>query len=96
MSREAEALKVYRETVNILVSDFANESNIVRNLLFVSHNDYTTVLHSINVMALVIGYATHENYSLAEKKIARLSGAFARCWQGENCFGNSFSTQKVN
>ena len=56
------------ETVNILVSDFANESNIIRNLLFVSHNDYTTVLHSINVMALVIGYASYANYSLTEKK----------------------------
>jgi putative nucleotidyltransferase with HDIG domain len=56
------------KTINILVSDFAKESNIVRNLLFVSNNDYTTVLHSINVMALVIGYATHENYSLTEKK----------------------------
>jgi putative nucleotidyltransferase with HDIG domain len=61
------------ETVNLLVSDFANESNVIRNLLFVSHNDYTTVLHSINVMALVIGYASHENYSLAEKKILGLA-----------------------
>ena len=61
------------KTVNILVSDFANESNVIRNLLFISHNDYTTVLHSVNVMALVIGYASHENYSLAEKKILGLS-----------------------
>ena len=56
------------ETVNILVSDYANESNVLRNLLFVSDNDYTTVLHSINVMAFVLGYATHENCSLAEKR----------------------------
>jgi putative nucleotidyltransferase with HDIG domain len=61
------------ETVNILVSDFANESNVIRNLLFVSHNDYTTVLHSINVMALVVGYASHENYSLTEKKMLGLA-----------------------
>ncbi len=56
------------ETVNLLVSDLANETDVIRNLLFVSHKDYTTVLHSINVMALVIGYASNENYSLAEKK----------------------------
>ena len=61
------------ETVNILVSDFANESNIIRNLLFVSNNDYTTVLHSINVMALVIGYASYAHYSLAEKKMLGLA-----------------------
>jgi putative nucleotidyltransferase with HDIG domain len=56
------------ETVNILVSDFTNETKVIRNLLFVSQNDYSTVLHSINVMALVIGYASCENYSLADKK----------------------------
>jgi putative nucleotidyltransferase with HDIG domain len=56
------------ETVDILVSDFANQSIIIKNLLFVSHNDYTTILHSINVMALVIGYASHANYSLVKKK----------------------------
>ena len=61
------------ETINILVSDFANETKVIRNLLFVSQNDYTTVLHSINVMALVIGYASCENYSLADRKILGLA-----------------------
>ena len=60
------------KTMNILVSDYTKESNVIRNLLFVSHNDYTTVLHSVNVMALVIGFATHENFSLADKKILGL------------------------
>ena len=59
-------------TINILVNNFANESDVIRNLLFVSHNDYTSVLHSINVMALAIGYAFHENYSLVDKKILAL------------------------
>lgn len=59
-------------TINILVNNFANESDVIRNLLFVSHNDYTSVLHSINVMALAIGYASHENYSLVDKKILAL------------------------
>ena len=60
-------------TVSILVSDYANESKIVNNLLFVSEKDYTTALHSVNVMALALGYGFHENYSLAEKKILGLS-----------------------
>ena len=59
-------------TVSILVSDFANESDVIKNLLFVSHNDYTSVLHSINVMALAIAYASHENFSLADKKTLAL------------------------
>jgi putative nucleotidyltransferase with HDIG domain len=61
------------ETVNILVSDFTKETDVVRNLLFVSHNDYTSVLHSINVMALAIGYASHNNYSMEEKRTLALS-----------------------
>lgn len=61
------------ETVDLLVSDIAYESDIIRNLLFVSSNDYTSVLHSINVMALVIGYAAFENYTLEEKRILGLS-----------------------
>lgn len=67
------SLEGLSETVSLLVSDFAKESNVIRNLLFVSHNDYTTVLHSINVMALVIGYASNENYSFAEKKMLGLA-----------------------
>ena len=62
------SLEGLSETVDILVSEISKESDIVKNLVLVSHNDYTTVLHSINVMALVIGYASYENNSLAEIK----------------------------
>ena len=57
------------ETVNLLVSDFAKETDIIKNLFKVSSQDYTTVWHSINVMAHAIGYAQNENFSIAEKKI---------------------------
>jgi putative nucleotidyltransferase with HDIG domain len=60
------------ETVKILVSDFANKSEVIKNLFKVSDKDYTTVLHSINVMALAIGYAHNEKFSLADKKIIGL------------------------
>jgi putative nucleotidyltransferase with HDIG domain len=60
------------ETVNLLVSDFAQEVNVIKNLFRVSDKDYTTVLHSINVMALAIGYAQNENFSIAEKKLIGL------------------------
>ena len=33
------SIKGLYKTVNILVSDFAQESNVIRNLLFISHND---------------------------------------------------------
>jgi hypothetical protein len=46
------------QTVNLLVSNYAQETDVIRHLLFVSDKDYTTVLHSINVMALVLNYAS--------------------------------------
>lgn len=60
------------ETVDILISDFASETEVIKNLFRVSNKDYTTVLHSINVMALSIGYAQNENFSKTEKRILGL------------------------
>lgn len=67
------SLEGLTKTMNILVSDYTRETDVIRNLLFVSHNDYTTVLHSVNVMALVIGYSFHDTFSLAEKKVLGLA-----------------------
>lgn len=63
------SLEGVSETVEILVSEYTKDFDIIKNLLFVSSKDYTTVLHSINVMALFLGYASYLNCSLAEKKI---------------------------
>jgi len=67
------SLEGVSETVAILVSEYTKEPDVIRNLLFVSSKDYTTVLHSINVMALVLGYAFYVSFSLAEKKVLGLS-----------------------
>ena len=62
------SLEGVSETVNILVTEFANKPEVLKNLFRVSNKDYTTVLHSINVMALAIGYAHNERFSKAEKR----------------------------
>jgi putative nucleotidyltransferase with HDIG domain len=59
-------------TVDTLVSDFANETDVIKNLLLISDKDYTTVLHSINVMALALSYASYRNYSMAQKRVLGL------------------------
>lgn len=61
------------ETVNILIGDYARETNILKGILSLSQNDYTSVLHSVNVMALAISYASHANFSHTEKRILGLS-----------------------
>lgn len=62
------------DTVNILVSDYSKEYDVVKNLIDISHKDYSTILHSINVMALVLGFAFYINLSLDETKILGLCG----------------------
>lgn len=67
------SLEGVSETVNILLSEYTKETDVIQNLLIVSEQDYSTVIHSINVMALVLGYATFIDCSLYEKKILGLS-----------------------
>jgi len=67
------SLEGVSETVNILINEYTKDSDVIKNLLIVSKQDYSTVIHSINVMAIVLGYANFIDCSLYEKKILGLS-----------------------
>jgi putative nucleotidyltransferase with HDIG domain len=67
------SLEGVSETVNIIVSEYTEHYDVMKNLLDVTTKDYTTALHSINVMSLVLGYAFYVNCSLPQKKILGLS-----------------------
>ena len=67
------SLEALSETVDILVTEYTSESDVIKYILDVSVKDYTTVLHSVNVMALVLGYAGYMNYPLDKKRILGLS-----------------------
>jgi putative nucleotidyltransferase with HDIG domain len=66
------SLEGVSDTVNILVDEYTQQPDVIKNLWDVSSKDYTTVLHCINVMALVLGYAAYAEYSLPQKKILGL------------------------
>jgi putative nucleotidyltransferase with HDIG domain len=66
------SLEGVSETVNILVSDYSKESDVVKNLVDMSYKDYSTILHSINVMAFVLSFASYIGYSRAESKVLGL------------------------
>ena len=66
------SLEGVSETVNILVSDYSKESDVVKNLIDMSYKDYSTILHSINVMAFVLGFASYIGFSRAESKVLGL------------------------
>jgi len=61
------------ETVGILVSEFTKDFNVIKSLLDLTAKDYTTVLHSVNVMALALGYARYVNYDQGQKRILGLA-----------------------
>ncbi|MBL7208379.1 MAG: HD domain-containing protein [Desulfobacterales bacterium] len=67
------SLEGVSETIDILVSDYSRESDVIENLLKVSSKDYTTVLHSINVMAFALGFAAHAGFDMYDMKIFGLA-----------------------
>jgi len=56
-------------TVSILAAEVAKNRDIVKVLFDLTSKDYTTTRHSVNVMALSLGYASHVNFDNREKKI---------------------------
>ena len=67
------SLEGMSDTVNIIVNEYTEHHDVMKNLLDVTTKDYTTALHSINVMCLTLGYAFYVNCSLPQKKILGLS-----------------------
>lgn len=51
------------ETVGILVRGYADHRSVIRGLVTMSNWDYTTAIHSINMMALTLGYCFHTGYA---------------------------------
>ena len=49
-------LKAMSQTVQSVVEGFSSQKGIIKNLARISFRDYTTAIHSINVMALMVGY----------------------------------------
>ncbi len=61
-------LKALPKTIDLLVSGYSKQPEILRAFALISFKDYTTVIHSVNVMALTIGFCFHADISLQETK----------------------------
>jgi len=48
-----------KETVKTVVSGYAGRKEAFRRIALMGSKDYSTVLHSVNVSALVLGYSAH-------------------------------------
>ena len=61
-------LRALPKTIDLLVSGYSKQPEILRAFALISFKDYTTVIHSVNVMALTIGFCFHADLSLQETK----------------------------
>jgi HD-GYP domain-containing protein (c-di-GMP phosphodiesterase class II) len=73
--REARSgtLQVLPETVDTLVSGYSKNPQILKSFASMSFKDYSTVIHSVNVMALMLGFCFYSKRSLKETKRLGLS-----------------------
>ncbi len=62
----AGSLTVVPETMGAIVEGYSKQPEIIKNLARMSHIDYTTTIHSINVMALTVGYCFYTGRSKEE------------------------------
>lgn len=68
------SLEGVSDTVGVLVSDYSKESDVVKNLIDLSSKDYSSTLHSINVMAMALAYAQYTQAPPEEAKTMGLCG----------------------
>lgn len=64
------------QTVDIFIDGYSKESNIVKTLASISFSDYTTALHSVNVMALVLSFCFFLGFDENTIRIYGLSALF--------------------
>lgn len=67
------SLEGLSNTINILISADSRQFDVVKQLLNISFIDYTTVLHSINVMAFSLVYAFYRQLDIHQTKSLALS-----------------------
>jgi len=66
-------LKALPETVDVLVSGYSKNPEVLKTFASISFKDYSTVIHSVNVMALTLGFCFYSKLSLHETKRLGLS-----------------------
>jgi HD-GYP domain-containing protein (c-di-GMP phosphodiesterase class II) len=69
----AGTLQALPQTMDILVSGYSKQPGILRTFATISNKDYTTVIHSVNVMALTLCFCFFGKMSLSRAKRLGLS-----------------------
>jgi HD-GYP domain-containing protein (c-di-GMP phosphodiesterase class II) len=61
-------LQALPQTVDSLIAGYSEHPDILKTFASISFKDYTTVIHSVNVMALTLGFCIHSNFSMKKTK----------------------------
>ncbi len=64
----AGTIQALPETMGILVSGYSDQPGVLRTLATISTKDYSTVIHSVNVMALTLSFCFFSRLSLPETR----------------------------
>jgi HD-GYP domain-containing protein (c-di-GMP phosphodiesterase class II) len=66
-------LQALPQTVDSLIAGYSEHPGIIKTFASISFKDYTTVIHSVNVMALTLGFCFHSNFPIQKTKKVGLS-----------------------
>ena len=66
-------LKALPETINSLITGYSGHPEILKSIASISFKDYTTIIHSVNVMALTLGFCFHSNFKIQKTRRIGLS-----------------------
>lgn len=66
-------LQVLPQTVDSLIAGYSKRPDILKTFASMSFKDYTTVIHSVNVMALTLGFCFHANFPIQKTRKLGLS-----------------------
>ncbi len=66
-------LKALPETVDSLITGYSKHPEILKSIASISFKDYTTVIHSVNVMALTLGFCFYSNFRIPKTRRIGLS-----------------------
>ncbi|MFW5689632.1 MAG: HD-GYP domain-containing protein [Spirochaetota bacterium] len=67
------SLTVVPDFVSSIVGAYSDQPSVIKQLARISHTDYTTAIHSINVMALTVGFCYYTGRSLEQTRALGLA-----------------------
>ena len=66
-------LQALPEAIDSLIAGYSDHPDILKTFASISFKDYSTVIHSVNVMALTLGFCFYSDFSIPKTKKMGLS-----------------------